>query len=132
MAPTILVVDDNDMVRELVQGMLNATGYRALSAEDGATALAVYAGNAIDAAILDVDMPGMTGVDLCRALHAQAAATHHPLVVWLMTGNARPELEPAARAAGAVGVLAKPFSKQELMACFHHVEAHVPEHSLTT
>ena len=57
--PTILVVDDNPMVREVVQGMLNAAGFHALSAEDGATALALFATNQIDAAMIDVDMPGM-------------------------------------------------------------------------
>lgn len=118
MSPTILVVDDNAMVRDVVQRMLNAAGYHALAAEDGATALAVYAGESIDACILDVDMPGMNGVDLCRALHSQAVAAGRPLPIWMMTGVSRPQLQEQARRAGALGVLAKPFTRDQLLGCF--------------
>ena len=121
--PTILVVDDNPMVREVVQGMLNAAGFHALSAEDAATALALYASNPIDAAMIDVDMPGMNGIDLCRALQAQAAAVGRGVLAWLMTGVVRPELVVDAQAAGATGVLAKPFTRAELVACFEPLAA---------
>lgn len=123
MSPTILVVDDNAMVREIVQRMLNAAGYHALAAEDGAMALAIYAGEAIDGAILDVDMPGMNGVDLCRALHSQATAAGRPLLIWMMTGVTRPQLEEDARQAGALGVMAKPFTREQLLGCFEPLVA---------
>lgn len=117
----ILVVDDNPMVREVVQGMLKAAGYHSLSAEDGATALAMYAGQPIDAALIDVDMPGINGIELCRALHAQASASGRPLLAWMMTGVVRPELITASEAAGAAGILAKPFTRAELVACFERL-----------
>lgn len=121
---TILVVDDNPMVREVVQGMLNSFGFHALSVEDGATALAVFAVEEFDGAIVDVDMPGMNGVEVCRALQVQSSALGRPLLVWLMTGLVRPELPAAARQAGAVGVLPKPFTKAELRSCFENLEIH--------
>jgi CheY-like chemotaxis protein len=118
------------MVRQVVQSMLNMAGYRALSAEDGATALAIYAGEAVDGAILDVDMPNMTGVELCAALRAQAAAQRRPILLWLMTGVVRPELVSDAIAAGARGVLGKPFTREELLACFTRLSADHPAHAL--
>lgn len=121
MPATILVVDDNPMVREIVQRMLNAVGYRALPAEDASTALAIFSTEHIDAAILDIDMPGMNGIELCRALHARAAASGGQFFAWMMTGLIRPHLAPEIRAAGAMGVMAKPFSRSELLACFERL-----------
>ncbi len=126
---TILVVDDNPMVREVVQGMLNSFGFHALSVEDGATAMAVFAVEDIQGAIIDIDMPRMNGIDVCRALQAQASALGRPLLAWMMTGVVRPELPDAARRAGAAGVLPKPFTRAELRTCF--VQLEVGEESLS-
>jgi CheY-like chemotaxis protein len=119
------------MVREVVQGMLNAAGFHALSAENGAVALAIFASQTIDGAIIDVDMPGMNGVDVSRALHAQAAALHRPLLTWMMTGVVRPELIDAARISGSAGILAKPFTRAELLACFDTLGIHA-QHALAS
>lgn len=118
MPQTILIIDDNPMVREVVQVMLNNAGYRAIAAEDGPSGIRAFAAHTFDAAIIDVDMPVMNGVDVCRELTAQATAAHRPFVAWIMTGVVRPELVTSALAAGAVGVLAKPFTKRELLARF--------------
>jgi CheY-like chemotaxis protein len=65
---TILVVDDDDDVRELVVGMLQELCYRVLAANNGAAALEILdRGNAVDLLLLDVAMPGMNGVELARA-----------------------------------------------------------------
>jgi CheY-like chemotaxis protein len=128
---TLLVIDDNPMVLDVVQGMLDAAGYHALRAADGATALDIFAHHVVHGAIIDVDMPGMNGVEVCRALQSQAAAAGRSLLAWMMTGVVRPQLVQAAEAAGAVGILPKPFTRAELLACFETLSVHLPEQVLT-
>lgn len=117
MTRTILIIDDNPLVRDVVRRMLEARGYIVLVAEDGLNGLDLLKRNPVDAAIVDVDMPRMNGVDVCRALRDQAAAFGKSLWVWLMTGVTRPELVTRALAAGARGVLPKPFTTEELVHC---------------
>jgi CheY-like chemotaxis protein len=123
---TILVVDDHPMVRDIVRIVLASAGFRPVCAEHGAAALALFESNVVDGAIIDVDMPGMNGIEVCERLQAAAAARHQPLVAWIMTGVLRPELMGAARRAGALGILAKPFTRSELVACFDVLEAPRP------
>ena len=117
MAPTILIIDDNPLVREVVRQMLQARGYMVLVAEEGPAGLRQLAKHEVDVAIVDVDMPMMNGVEVCSALREQAAANGRTLPVWLMTGVTRPELAAGAERAGAAGILAKPFTTAELVAC---------------
>lgn len=118
---TFLVVDDNRTVLEVVSRLVVAAGYRVVPAESAETALALLEHEPVDAAIVDVDLPGMNGVALCRALHAHAASRGRNCAVWLMTGMIRPELSAAAEQAGALGVLAKPFTRAELLACLERM-----------
>lgn len=127
----ILVVDDNPMVRDVVQAMLKSGGHASLSAENGASALRVFESTHFDGAMVDMDMPGMNGIELCRELHRRTTEQHRPFVAWLMTGVVRPELVTAAVGAGATGVLAKPFTKPQLLACFSEaVMREAAEHPL--
>ncbi len=111
------MLDDNPLVREVVRRMLDCRGYSVVVAADANDALDLLARQRIDAAIVDVDMPVMNGVEACRALRNQAAAAGRSLLVWLMTGVTRPDLAARALAAGALGVIAKPFTTDELVAC---------------
>ena len=115
MSQTILVVDDNPTVRAVVQRILQVAGYTALAAEDGIKALELFGSHEVDAAIVDVDMPGPNGVEVCRQLYERAAKSGRAVFVWLMTGVVRPEIVSAAEAAGALGIFAKPFTMQELI-----------------
>lgn len=119
MPQTILVVDDTPLIRDLVHAVLSARGYQVLVAEHGANAFDVFAGHAIDAAVIDIDMPGMNGIDVCRELRARAATANRRLPVWMITGAVRPELAARAAAAGALGILPKPFTPAQLL---EHVE----------
>jgi CheY-like chemotaxis protein len=112
---TILVVDDNPFVRDVVQSMLQHRGYSVITAENPKVALKLMAEHPVEAALVDVDMPVMNGVDACRALRDQAAAMGRSLLVWLMTGVTRPDLVARAVAAGAIDVIAKPFTTDELI-----------------
>jgi CheY-like chemotaxis protein len=117
MSRTILIIDDNPLVREVVRRMLESRGYVVFAADDGPNGIELMAGQEeIDAAIVDVDMPRMNGVEVCRVLREQALRTGRSLWVCLMTGLTRPGIAAEAAAVGARGVLNKPFTTDELVA----------------
>jgi DNA-binding response OmpR family regulator len=109
MQRTFLVIDDNESVRESLRFLLLRRGYAVLVAEDGYQALRVAAANVVHGAMVDVNMPGMNGIDVCRALREHAAAARRPIAIWMMTGGRSPELVRQAREAGALDLLGKPF-----------------------
>lgn len=118
MRRTILVVDDDQSVRDSLRFLLERRGYDVVLAENGARALELAAASRFDAAMVDVHMPGMNGVEVCRALRAQAAQAGHALAVWMMTGARTAELARSAAAAGALATLPKPFDYPELFRRF--------------
>ena len=77
-AARILVVDDEDVLREMLGDALRLSGFEVLEAADGSKALAVLQGGRVDLIISDVNMPGMDGYDLARALlHLSGARCAH-------------------------------------------------------
>lgn len=121
MARTFLVIDDNESVRESLKFLLLRRGYAVLVAEDGYEALEIAAQNTIDGAMVDVNMPGMNGIEVCRALRERAAAAGREIAIWMMTGGRSPELLRMARDAGALDLLGKPF---DLPALYRRFEEH--------
>lgn len=106
--PTLLVVDDDDTLRTVLARELRRRGFDVYSAGSGSEAVETYRrlGGRIGLALLDVNMPGMTGPDVLAALR-----TIDPLVrCCFMTADARPETRSALRKAGGREVLAKPFA----------------------
>jgi len=104
----VLVVDDEPLVRDVVCRMLQDVGYDARSAADGPTALAMLAADPVDAVVLDLSMPGMSGLEVLAAIRADRPAL--PVIVVSGQGADR------GTAAGASGVLSKPFHFDELVA----------------
>lgn len=121
MPRTFLVIDDNESVRESLKFLLLRRGYMVLVAEDGYEALRVADDNAIDAAMVDVNMPGMNGIEVCRALRERAGAAGREIAIWMMTGGRSPELLKLSREAGALDLLGKPF---DLPALYRRFEEH--------
>ena len=111
----VLVVDDEAITRDVVGAMLALEDVEVHTAHDGDTALAMAEQVRPDLVLLDVMMPGIDGIDVCRRL---AATDDAPQVV-MLTARADAESREAAAAAGAVGYLVKPFSAVDL---FHYVE----------
>ena len=109
----ILVADDNGDVRALVALVLAPAG-RVLEAADGDAALALARLRRPDLAVLDVQMPGPSGIDVCRALKADPATAGMPVVI--LTAEGTPEVQERALAAGADAFVAKPFSPAALLA----------------
>jgi two-component system, OmpR family, response regulator MprA len=109
----ILVVDDERAVRESLQRALELEGYRVELARDGEEALERLASaSPPDAAILDVLMPGIDGLELCRRLRAGGNA----LPVLMLTARAEVDSRVAGLDAGADDYLPKPFALAELLA----------------
>ena len=105
----VLVVDDDDMIRRLVRTVLEADDYDVVEARNGDIALEL-ANEAHPAVILlDIMMPGIDGVEVCRRLD------HSAVKVVILTARDDPTLEDACRAAGADAFLTKPFSSVELL-----------------
>jgi DNA-binding response OmpR family regulator len=105
----VLVVDDDDMIRRLVRTVLEADDYDVVEARNGDIALEL-ANEAHPAVILlDIMMPGIDGVEVCRRLD------HSAVKVVILTARDDPMLEDACREAGADAFLTKPFSSVELI-----------------
>lgn len=120
MAQTILVIDDDPSVREVMRLLLEHRGYEVLLAENGPAGLARAAERAVDGALIDVHMAGMNGIEVCRALREKAALAGRRLPVWIMTGARTAQIIKAAAEAGALVVLSKPFRHDEL---YQRIEA---------
>ena len=110
---TILVADDNDDVRKLVALVLSRTG-RVLEAADGEGALAVARLRRPDLAVLDVQMPGPDGIEVCRRLKADPTTAGMPIVI--LTADVASDARERALAAGADAFVTKPFRPAELLA----------------
>lgn len=111
--PTILVVDDDASLRDLVAEMLARGGYRALVAADGVQALALARAHApaIRAVLLDLMMPTMTGEELLPLLREHLPET--PVLV--QSGLAQEESLRRLCALGIRGFLQKPFRSEQLL-----------------
>jgi DNA-binding response OmpR family regulator len=110
-APKILVVDDEPPLRELVIVTLG-DGYVCDEAADGDAAIEQLRAQRYDAVLLDVMMPGRSGIDVLREMRSDDALREIPVVVmsaWQSTQDI-----DAALAAGADGFLPKPFLLEEL------------------
>ena len=104
-----LVVDDDDMVRRLVRTVLEADDFDVIEASSGSEAIERVKADAPDVVVLDVMMPGMTGVEVLRNLD------HTTVKVVMLTARNDPELEDQCREAGADAFLTKPFSSIALL-----------------
>jgi two-component system, OmpR family, response regulator MprA len=108
----VLVVDDDYAIREALDRALRANGYDVELANDGTEALRAIDDAPFDAVVLDVLMPGRTGIDVCRSL--RAAGNRVPILI-LTARDAVPD-RVAGLEAGADDYLVKPFALEELIA----------------
>ena len=110
--PRVLVVEDDAAVRRSVERALGFEGYEVVTAEDGAKGLIALAESVPDAVVLDVMMPGLDGLAVCRRV--RAAGDRTPILML----TARHELDDrvAGLDAGADDYLVKPFALEELLA----------------
>ena len=105
----VLVVDDDEMIRRLVRAVLEADEFEVSEARDGQTALKLASEVHPAIVVLDIMMPGLDGVEVCRRLD------HDKVKVVVLTARDDPRLEDECRKAGADAFLTKPFSSIELL-----------------
>lgn len=115
---TVLVADDDEDIRELVVFKLEQSGYEVLAAGDGSAALATIRERRPTLAILDIMMPGMSGLDVLHEIRADT--TLDEVRVILLTARSRDLDVDAGYSTGADDYVIKPFSPRELM---HRVES---------
>ncbi len=105
----VLVVDDDDMIRRLVRTVLEADDLEVVEAANGDRALEIVASEHPAVIVLDIMMPGINGVEVCRRVD------HTQVKVVILTARDDPVLEDECREAGADAFLTKPFSPVELL-----------------
>ena len=110
--PAILVVDDDASIRRMLDRTLSAEGYVVAAAADGGAALAAVEQAVPDLVVLDVAMPGLDGLAVCRRLRAKGLA----VPVLLLTARDAVQDRVAGLDAGADDYLMKPFATEELLA----------------
>jgi adenylate cyclase len=111
--PTILVVDDVERNVRLLEAVLVSHGYHVVSARSGQEALERVAGAAPDLVLLDIQMPGMDGYEVCRRLREEPATGFLPVV---MVTSSDTEVRVNAIEVGADDFITKPFNQHELLA----------------
>ena len=109
----IVVADDDADILDLVVYMLTQAGFDAVGVSDGAAALAAIEADPPRMAILDIMMPGMSGIEVLRKI--RASETISDLDVILLTARTRDEDVDTGFAAGASDYVIKPFSPRELL-----------------
>jgi two-component system response regulator (stage 0 sporulation protein F) len=114
----ILIIDDDEAVRQATLIMLEARGFDVVAVADGQSGLDAVKTRAFDAVIVDLFMPGMDGIATTRAIHQHSPAT--PIIAvsgFMFRGRCptMPDFYPMAAEAGAVAALYKPLRPHELM-----------------
>jgi two-component system, OmpR family, KDP operon response regulator KdpE len=108
---TILVVDDEPQIRRVLSTMLTSQGYPVIEARSGEEALEKIRGERIDLILLDVNMPGMSGLEACAQIRRTGDV---PIIMLTVRNSERDKVQ--ALDAGADDYVVKPFGAEELMA----------------
>lgn len=111
---SILIVDDEITIRELLKYNLEKEGYKVLSAVDGEEALALMNKTKFDLVILDVMLPGINGLEVCRKMRSEPALAAIPVIMLTAKGE---EIDKVlGLELGADDYITKPFGVRELLA----------------
>ncbi len=100
----ILVIEDTDEIRELIGIALRKAGLQAELADSGTRGLELFAAGQFDAVVLDMHMPGVDGLEICRAIRRSSA-----IPILLVSGSADGHGRRVSREAGADDFMEKPF-----------------------
>ena len=120
----ILLVEDEPVIRELVSSMLNDDTVNVVCAEDGVEGLKMAKTRAFQLILMDVVLPKMDGVTVCRILKSDPNTARVP--VYMLTGKAKKADVDSATMAGADGYIHKPFKGAELMELVERLRAAPP------
>ena len=109
-APHVLVVDDDQRIRDLLTRFLTGNGFRVTPAGDVAAARAAMRGLSFDLVVLDVMMPGETGLEFARELRSQ-----HPVPICMLTARSEADHRIEGLETGVDDYMSKPFEPRELL-----------------
>jgi len=110
----ILVVDDEPHIRRVLEAMLGREGFDVVLASDGAEGLRAVESGSIDLVILDLIMPGATGLEVLAKIRTHPKTPDLPVII--LTAKGQDADREAAFAGGADDFLTKPFSPRKLVA----------------
>ena len=110
MADKLLVVDDEEDIRDLLYSFLKATGYQVITASSGEQAIELAKSEKPNAILLDVKMPGVNGIETCRRLRAEQQTRFIPVIMATGFGTTNTE----ATEVGADDIIYKPFNLSDL------------------
>jgi DNA-binding response OmpR family regulator len=109
----VLVVDDSTTVLLSLKRLLEENGHDVLAAKDGLSTLSTMITNPPDIILLDIGLPGLSGLDLCVAIRRMPGCEHLPVIV--ITGSQRQFDEVMAQRIGVEGYLQKPVNPTQLL-----------------
>lgn len=107
----VLIVDDEPQIRRVLRTTLSSHGYAVIEARTGDEALEVIRSEQVDLILLDLNMPGRSGVEVCSEIRASGDV---PIIMLTVRNNERDKVQ--ALDAGADDYVVKPFGSEELMA----------------
>ena len=116
---TILIADDSESIRQLVEFTLKQAGYNVLKSEDGQEAIQHLNGQSIDLVITDLNMPRVDGINLIREIRKNQMYMTVPVL--LLTTESQTAKKDEAKEAGATGWIVKPFVQEKLLAVVQKV-----------
>jgi two-component system, OmpR family, response regulator len=120
----VLVADDDADIRDLVAFKLEQVGLEVVAVEDGQAALERARAVLPTLAVLDVSMPGLSGIDVCRMLRADPATAG--MLIIMLTARVQEQDVEGGFSAGADDYLTKPFAFEELLARIRALTRRVP------
>ena len=109
-AERILIADDNDQTVELLEAVLPTWGYHVMAASNGYQALEKVESSRPDLVLLDIDMPGLDGLEVCRRMKSNPQKRSIPVV--FVSGHC--DIAQCTRTSGADAYLSKPFTLTDL------------------
>jgi len=113
MPALILIIDDDDMNREIIEAFLGLAGYQVAQARDGQQGLELSVQLRPDLILLDIRLPDLSGYEVCRRLKSQALTQAIPVL--LVSGYPEEDVDEAVQASGADGFLGRPFDSARLL-----------------
>jgi DNA-binding response OmpR family regulator len=113
-SPRVLVVEDEESIRDLVCFHLDLSGYQCVTVDDGKEALRVVSERSFDLVVLDLTLPGLDGLSLCRAMRREGPNQDVPIL--MLTARREESDKVLGLESGADDYLTKPFSVREFVA----------------
>ena len=113
MSKTVLIVEDNVVHAALIEDVLKAKGFKAIHVSSGDEAHALARDHRPDLVIMDIQLPGLSGIEVTRAIKADDDLKDIPVIA--VTAFASKRNQNEIREAGCIDILTKPFSVPELI-----------------